>query len=708
MKLKRILAGTAAVAMAAVSLPQVVSAETATLKWTYKASVLSTYEVVGEEDDDGGVGTNSLMPADVVDEAVPTAFLPVEDGSDSNYQPYIVYFDTDFDVETMPEKVKILVQYTRDYGSSTSNLTSGSVADITQEADGTYSFFAGISKDILNGENILDYSVTAFLIDGNRIAGLKVDLESDKVQTFTLKNSSPVKIVTDFPEGTDESSYYGSIDFLGSGNSDLYKWNGLDELDDTVLLPTGIEYVFRTNVYSQGKDIEYSNIDHYTVSEGDNTYNVSFPVPEEYITINLDTSELPWRPASLMTGSRVDSEYDSSYVYVHFYNDKAIISPDYLSANLYINYLSNGSSNQLTYYLPTGLKNGDTITLGTEFTGSPNMSVPSWTLHPGDNITINPGSAKDQYGHNCTVTFSGKTIPVTVTFTNVNEPDDVVYTIDTTIFNQLTFNNFSFTLPEKMKSGRYRVDISIEYSVDVEQYPNIDSPSSDTTTTTTEKPSGAPDGDTTGSTAPTTQPAPSVTTAATQPAESDAAATTTPITTTAATDTTTAVPGTTTTLPTTQPAPEPIERLSDENSGVQLVAEEGVLPEGVELNVVIGSATIGGFDHLYKLDITLLNEAGEAVQPGGEVTVMIPVSGIVFEPWENFYVYYQADDGTLTDMHATYENGYVIFTTNHFSTYILTNEKLQDEDANVNTGMTLLIIPALTAAAGVIISKKRK
>ena len=92
------------------------------------------------------------------------------------------------------------------------------------------------------------------------------------------------------------------------------------------------------------------------------------------------------------------------------------------------------------------------------------------------------------------------------------------------------------------------------------------------------------------------------------------------------------------------------------------------------------------------------------------VTVRIPLPEECDES-DTYYVYYQADDGTLTDMHAAYENGYIVFTTNHFSTYILSTEKLvddsaNDEDRNMSTGVIIAFIPALAAAAGVLISKK--
>ena len=201
----------------------------------------------------------------------------------------------------------------------------------------------------------------------------------------------------------------------------------------------------------------------------------------------------------------------------------------------------------------------------------------------------------------------------------------------------------------------------------------------------------------------------------TEPEETTA--TTTTASTTAEPEITTTTAAATTVAPTTQPVPVPELVGVDEKTGVQLLAEEGVLEKGVEMNVVIGNADITADTHIYVLDITLVNVNGEYVQPNGNVTVRIPLPE-GFESSDTYYVYYQADDGTLTDMHATFENGYVSFITNHFSTYILATSQLTEqtanttttanEDRNVNTGAVLLVLPAIAAAAGVIISKKRK
>ena len=72
-------------------------------------------------------------------------------------------------------------------------------------------------------------------------------------------------------------------------------------------------------------------------------------------------------------------------------------------------------------------------------------------------------------------------------------------------------------------------------------------------------------------------------------------------------------------------------------------------------------------------DITLtVNE--EIVQPSSAVTVKIPVPETM--DGVQCKVYRQEADGTYTDMQATYQNGYMVFTTDHFSTYILTTKRL--------------------------------
>ena len=67
-------------------------------------------------------------------------------------------------------------------------------------------------------------------------------------------------------------------------------------------------------------------------------------------------------------------------------------------------------------------------------------------------------------------------------------------------------------------------------------------------------------------------------------------------------------------------------------------------------------------------DITLRKD-GMEIQPDKSVKVRIPAVN------ENSKVYRVETDGTVTDMNAVYEDGYLVFTTEHFSLYVVASEK---------------------------------
>ena len=107
------------------------------------------------------------------------------------------------------------------------------------------------------------------------------------------------------------------------------------------------------------------------------------------------------------------------------------------------------------------------------------------------------------------------------------------------------------------------------------------------------------------------------------------------------------------------------------------------LTDDVELSVadVTGSETTGNIQLVGEkiekaYEIKLMND-GEAIQPSGEVTVKIPCDN------ENAKVYRVEADGSLTDMHAVYTDGYLVFTTDHFSVYIVA---VDEPEANVLLG----------------------
>ena len=101
--------------------------------------------------------------------------------------------------------------------------------------------------------------------------------------------------------------------------------------------------------------------------------------------------------------------------------------------------------------------------------------------------------------------------------------------------------------------------------------------------------------------------------------------------------------------------------------------------EDTELQVedVTGSDSLGNIQ-LYggtiqkAYDITL-TKGGETVQPEHNVTVKIPCAD------ENAKVYRVEADDSLTDMHAAYQDGYLVFTTDHFSIYIVATDAEKPE-----------------------------
>lgn len=74
---------------------------------------------------------------------------------------------------------------------------------------------------------------------------------------------------------------------------------------------------------------------------------------------------------------------------------------------------------------------------------------------------------------------------------------------------------------------------------------------------------------------------------------------------------------------------------------------------------------LGGSKKLVNLYDIFLTKDGETVQLDEPAMVKIPYDN------ENAKVYRIEDDGTATDMNAVYNNGYMVFTTDHFSLYVL-------------------------------------
>lgn len=134
-----------------------------------------------------------------------------------------------------------------------------------------------------------------------------------------------------------------------------------------------------------------------------------------------------------------------------------------------------------------------------------------------------------------------------------------------------------------------------------------------------------------------------------------------------------------------------------ESNGVILTESQiGDIASGTQLSVI----NLETNDHKIVYDISLMkNET--PVQPTAPVIVKIPVPETM--DGAQCKVYRHETDGTYTDMHAIYQNGYMVFTTDHFSTYILTTQRLGIVLGDVNGDGKLSAVDArwvLQAASG--------
>ena len=112
-----------------------------------------------------------------------------------------------------------------------------------------------------------------------------------------------------------------------------------------------------------------------------------------------------------------------------------------------------------------------------------------------------------------------------------------------------------------------------------------------------------------------------------------------------------------------------LDKAADESTGISVSEKElNVIPDGAQLKAVQLSAE----ENKIEFDISIIKDGAE-VQPNGEVMVKIPVP----EGIDNsiLKVYREEADDTFTDMNAYFSNGYMVFTTDHFSKYILTTEE---------------------------------
>ncbi len=71
-------------------------------------------------------------------------------------------------------------------------------------------------------------------------------------------------------------------------------------------------------------------------------------------------------------------------------------------------------------------------------------------------------------------------------------------------------------------------------------------------------------------------------------------------------------------------------------------------------------------------DFNMSDANGAVTDFGGSVTIRVPYTLADGEDVESIAVWYLSDDGELVAIQATYDNGYAVFTTTHFSIYTVT------------------------------------
>lgn len=123
----------------------------------------------------------------------------------------------------------------------------------------------------------------------------------------------------------------------------------------------------------------------------------------------------------------------------------------------------------------------------------------------------------------------------------------------------------------------------------------------------------------------------------------------------------------------------PTKTVEDTDSGISLTYPETAFADGVELKVqqVFDGAAFNLVDLNSEknavFDIVVMKD-GTAVQPNGIVTVRIPVPA-GFDPVKCMIYHVSTETGKLEKMLARYENGYMVFETDHFSFYAIVIEK---------------------------------
>ncbi len=108
----------------------------------------------------------------------------------------------------------------------------------------------------------------------------------------------------------------------------------------------------------------------------------------------------------------------------------------------------------------------------------------------------------------------------------------------------------------------------------------------------------------------------------------------------------------------------------DKLNGIILQLYDKSTVDNTELKVISVETDL---DNTVIYDITLLDKNGNQIQPEESITVKIPLP---FSYDVKIKVYRKEANNQYTDMNASYSDGYMVFTTDHFSEYTVTAQNL--------------------------------
>lgn len=178
-----------------------------------------------------------------------------------------------------------------------------------------------------------------------------------------------------------------------------------------------------------------------------------------------------------------------------------------------------------------------------------------------------------------------------------------------------------------------------------------------------------------------------------------------------------------------EPAPTINSQLKDEDTNVTIDFAKNVLPGGAKFT--IKAASDYTTDEQTAFDITITKDNAE-IQPDGSVKVTIPVPE-KFKNKTELYVYH-IEDGKYVLVNSKLENGNIVFETDHFSIFVISEKKLSEagepeaptsseqssapseskpadngtSGSNPATGIAFGILPVAIAAGTVLVVFKKK